>query len=43
MVRVAIEAVLLVAAYVAGVLTHKWVVKNAQKAISQAADAAKKV
>jgi hypothetical protein len=40
--RILIEALLLVGAYVAGVLTHKWLVDRAKSIIQQAADVAKK-
>ena len=39
MARLVIEVALLVVAYAAGILTHKWAVKNAKDIAEQAKDA----
>ena len=43
MIRISIEVVLIAAAYVAGILTHKWAGKKATDLTASAADAAKKI
>lgn len=43
MIRIVIELALCIGAYLAGILTHKWAVKNAKDIADQATDAINKL